>query len=183
MAPARMKISLSVFVVLFGLGSVLDAETRAGSSTLPTDLRELEGMYWYNFGNGLVDGTKYVSTDVLELVPYDKDSLYFRASLQFYNGHTCSISGIAERDGARLTYADTTEGNGCVLHVIPTPTSIALDDPTGQCRNMTCGARGSYGDENFSPKHKKKITYMAALKKSPQYRQAVADYDRLKNAR
>ena len=178
------KLILFVFLALCGFDNAsAAAERHAPSSALPKDLSKLEGMYWYNFKNGLVDGTEYESTDVLELVPYDKDSLYFRASLQFYNGHTCSIYGIAERDETRLTYYDTTSGNGCVLHVVPTSTRMTLDDPTGQCREMTCGARGSYGNENFSSKHKKKITYIAVLKNSSQYREAVVDYERLKSAK
>lgn len=183
MKPRISRNALLGFLVLLGLGGSCCAETRAASSAVPKDLRKLEGMYWYNFENGLVDGTKYESTNVLELVPYDKDSLYFRASLQFYNGHSCSIYGIAERDGAQLTYYDTTYGNGCILHVVPTSAGISLDDPTGQCRAMSCGERGGYGGENFSPKHKKKITYMAKLKSSSQYQEAVTDYERVKAAK
>ncbi|BCM21215.1 ankyrin repeat domain-containing protein [Mesorhizobium sp. J8] len=175
--------TLLAFLLLLGLGGILCGETRANSSAHLKDLRKLEGMYWHNFSNGLVDGTKYESTNVLELVRYDKDSLYFRASLQFYNGHSCSIYGIAERNGAQLTYYDTTYGNGCVLHVVPTSKGISLDDPTGQCRAMSCGERGGYGGENFSPKHKKKITYMARLKSSTQYQKAVVDYERVKTAK
>ncbi|MBZ9799169.1 ankyrin repeat domain-containing protein [Mesorhizobium sp. ES1-4] len=178
------KLILFAFLVLCGLGSdFAAAERRTASSTLPKDLSKLEGMYWYNFKNGLVDGTNYESTDVLELVRYDEDSMYFRASLSFSNGHSCDISGIAERDEGRLTYYDTTYGNGCVLHVVPTSTSVALDDPTGQCRNMSCGARGVFGYEKFSPKRKRKITYMARLKNSTQYQGAVVNYDRLKLAK
>ncbi|MBA1141902.1 hypothetical protein [Mesorhizobium neociceri] len=181
------KLTLFAFLVLCGFGNAsAAAERHAPSSVLPKDLSKLEGMYWYNtktdfFNNGKTE--KHDATDVLELVPYDMDSMYFRASLQFSNGHSCSISGIAERDQGRLTYYDTTYGNGCVLHVVPTSTSVTLDDPTSQCRAMSCGARGLYGYEQFSPKHKKKITYMAKLKNSTQYQEAVVDYDRLKLAK
>lgn len=109
--------------------------------------------------------------------------MYFRVSLKFENGHFCSISGIAARDQGRLTFYETTYGNGCVMHVVPTSKSITLDDPTGQCRMMSCGARGTYGYEKFSSERKKKISYMAKLKNSTQYQNAVVDYDRLKLAK
>ena len=181
------KLILFASLILCGFDNAsAAAERHAPPFVLPKDLGKLEGMYWYNSKNDFFDNgktEKHAATDVLELVPYDKNSMYFRASLQFTNGHFCSISGIAERDQGRLTYYDTTHGNGCVLHVVPTSTSVTLDDPTGQCQAMSCGARGVYGYEKFSPKHRKKITYMAALKNSTQYREAVVDYERLKNAK
>ncbi|WP_421916705.1 ankyrin repeat domain-containing protein [Mesorhizobium sp.] len=181
------KLILPVFLILCGFDNVAAAaERHAASSVLPKDLSKLEGMYWYNSKTVFFHSGKTEShdvTDVLELVPYDVDSMYFRASLQFSNGHSCSISGIAERDQGRLTYYDTTYGNGCILHVVPTSTSVTLADPTGQCRAMSCGARGVYGYEQFSPRHKKKITYMAGLKNSLRYQEAVVNYDRLKLAK
>lgn len=181
------KIAVLLFLALAGFNNAFAADTAvAASPTLPKDLSELEGMYWHNFKNGYYENLKteeYEATDVLELVPYDKDSMYFRASLSFFNFHSCGISGIAERDEGRLTYYDTTYGNGCVLHIVPTSSSITLNDPTGQCRMMSCGARGGYGSEQFTPRRKKKITYMGKLLDSPQYKDAVVNYERLKAAK
>jgi hypothetical protein len=182
-----MKIFyVCLMVTLASANAFASGSVKGVSPTVPLDFSKLTGMYRYSFKNGFAGGNKdeeYMATNILELVPYDKDSMYFRAKLSFFNGHTCGISGIAERDGARLTYYDTTDGNGCVLHVVPTLTSITLDDPTGQCRMMSCGARGGYGSENFSPKRRKKITYMSKLLNSPQYQDAVKGYRLLRDAK
>src|SRR5436190_18737451 len=80
----------------------------AGSPTAAADGNprpdQLAGVYKRSFANGTVDGDKYTSEDVLEIVPVGPRTAYVRARLQFYNGHSCSMYGIARAEGPRLVY-------------------------------------------------------------------------------
>jgi hypothetical protein len=60
------------------------------------DLDELAGVYIKHFLNGDVSGTKFWSDDVFEIVKVSPSATYFPTYLNFYNGHECALSGIAE---------------------------------------------------------------------------------------
>jgi len=45
----------------------------------PLDLGKVAGVYKYSFRNGLVDGTKFTSENVLEVVKLSPDRAYVRA--------------------------------------------------------------------------------------------------------
>lgn len=76
--------------LLLGLTLATVAAVPASPVTL------LAGRYSKHFQNGFIDGSKYWSDDVVEIVPVDATHAYVRADLQFYNGHQCSIAGIAK---------------------------------------------------------------------------------------
>src|SRR5258708_32021584 len=85
---------------------------RAGN--LPT---LMAGVYKTKFKNALVGGETYVSENVLEIVPVRGRAAYFRIHLEFYNGHECAISGIAESSIDTLVYRgpDDVDNHPCVL--------------------------------------------------------------------
>lgn len=138
------------------------------------------GRYSKHFQNGMVDGSKYWSDDVVEVVPVDASHAYFRADLQFYNGHSCGISGVAKAVGGKLVYtekkADYDGAPLCRLSISTKGNALLLDDGGGSCR-MYCGARGTLSGFDFIPlSSKRPITYMARLKGSSEYKGAIADW-------
>jgi hypothetical protein len=140
----------------------------------------LAGRYSKHFQNGLVDGSKYWSDDVIEIVPVDAGHAYFRADLQFYNGHSCGISGIARAVGNMLVYAEKQASSGedvpCRLTISAKGKALLLDDGDNSCKSY-CGARGSLSNFDFVPyASKRSITYMAKLKGSTQYKSAIDDW-------
>lgn len=141
----------------------------------------LAGRYSKHFQNGFVDGSKYWSDDVVEIVPVDATHAYIRADLQFYNGHQCGIAGIAKAVGSTLVYREKEvsayEGQQpCTLTVSIKDAKLLLDDGEGTCKAY-CGARGTFSGYDFIPAASKRpITYMAKLKGSDEYKGAIEDW-------
>ena len=157
-------------IILIGLAAI------AAAPASPVD--SLAGRYSRHFQNGMVDGSKYWSDDVVEIVPVDATHAYFRADLQFYNGHSCAISGIARAAGGKLVYREKQPsydgGPTCRLTITTKGKSLLLDDGDGGCQSY-CGARGSLTGLDFIPlSSKRPISYMAKLKGSSQYNDAIA---------
>jgi len=156
-------------IILLGLMAIAAAPSSPVTS--------LAGRYSKHFQNGFVDGSKYWSDDVVEIVPVDATHAYFRADLQFYNGHSCSIAGIAKTAGAKLVYrekqASYDGGPVCHLTITTKGKNLLLDDGNGGCQSY-CGARGSLRGFDFIPlSSKRPISYMARLKGSSQYTGAI----------
>ena len=112
----------------------------------------------------MVDGSKFWSDDVVEIVPVDAAHAYFRAELAFYNGHSCSIAGVAKAVGNKLVYrekqASYDGGPTCRLTITTKGKSLLLDDGDGSCQSY-CGARGSLSGFDFIPlSSKRPIGYM-----------------------
>ncbi|HEX5183029.1 MAG TPA: hypothetical protein VFW19_07740 [Allosphingosinicella sp.] len=140
------------------------------------DPAAIAGRYGRHFLNGLVDGSRYWSDDVLEIVRLDPRRAYFRAELQFYNGHQCSISGIAHSEPGDLVYREAetnTDGGHCMLHIRPTPAGVRLVDDHS-CQDH-CGARGTLNGVDFDRGSRRPITYMDRLKRSSEYKDALAE--------
>jgi hypothetical protein len=140
------------------------------------DPARIAGRYSHHFLNGLVDGSHYWSDDVLEIVPLDPQRAYFRAELQFYNGHSCSIFGVAHAEAGGLVYREpqaNMDGGHCVLHIRETATGVRLEDD--QSCHDHCGARGTLNGDDFDRKGRRPITYMDRLKRSSEYRDALAE--------
>lgn len=112
--------------------------------------------------------------DLLEIVPYKDQGIYFQASLNFYNGHTCDISGIAKlQDGEFIMKRDR-----CEMSIDVTDTHIDLVDLNDECRQMSCGARGSYDNEKgFARSTRKRIANTRPIKVSEQYSNAVKAFE------
>lgn len=156
-------------IILLGLTVIAAAPS--------SPVKALAGRYSSHFQNGLVDGSKYWSDDVVEIVPVDATHAYFRAELQFYNGHSCSIAGIAKTVGSRLVYREKEPsydgGPICRLTITTKGKSLLLDDGDGSCQSY-CGARGSLsGFDSIPLSSKRSISYMARLKGSSQYKGAI----------
>jgi hypothetical protein len=148
-------------------------------------IRKIEGVYKHRFGNGLVSGEKYQSEDIVEIVGYSDDAIYFRASLQFYNGHSCGISGIAKFSNDAFVYKSDmyqTEQKVCTLKISSNSGSLNITDRISAESPSTCsaycGARGSLSSYEIGQAKKRKIRYMPLILKSRQYVEAVEEYQK-----
>jgi hypothetical protein len=138
----------------------------------------LAGVYKTRFNNGLVTGEKFVSEDILEIVPTAPAAAYVRLHLEFYNGHECALSGIVHVEGPDLVYreppADKAGDRVCVLHVSRKSGKVALSDEGGSCQAY-CGARGSLSNDSVPLSSRRTIRYMARLKASSEFKEALAE--------
>ncbi|MBR7747082.1 hypothetical protein [Undibacterium baiyunense] len=167
----------------FGIG----AENTATSSQV---IKKIEGVYKERFENALVSGEKYQSEDIIEIVPYSADSIYFRISLQFYNGHSCGIYGIAKYSENTFIYRsgdEQTEQRICTLKISADEKALRITDRLTQTSASTCsaycGARGSLGKYDVSLDKKRKIRYMPIILKSRQYTEAVDEHKKQANSK
>ena len=167
----RIRSMLSSGLVI--LGMTAGAEVAVAEERM-TAAQSLAGRYSRHFQNGLVSGEKYWSDDVVEIVPIAADAAYFRVSLQFYNGHTCDVSGVATADRDRLIYHEPSAPPGgathCVLTLARAGANFEIADKQS-CR-AHCGARGML-DWRLPFNSKRPITYMARLQASREYQEAL----------
>ncbi|HYX46126.1 MAG TPA: hypothetical protein VE820_04830 [Sphingomicrobium sp.] len=150
------------------------ATTRA--STDPA--QNLAGRYYAQFKDALVTGEKYIGEDIVEIVPVAPGSAYVRIHLDYYNGHTCGIFGVAQSQAAALVYRDPTpqyDGGTCTLRLERNGRSLSIDDNGGSCSGY-CGARGSLSKVTVPYSSKRPIRYLARLKASEEYRDALAEW-------
>ena len=145
----------------------------------PVDIDKIKGVYRRAFRNGDISGAKFTSTDVLEILGLEKGRAYFRTELNFFNGHICSLSGIAEVEKAALVYRDDSGGpdHACVLRLVPSGGRIRFEDVGGLCAKESCGARGWYNQSSFKTAARRKIAEPARLKASAEYKEAVEAYE------
>lgn len=148
----------------------------------PQHMQAMQGVYKQRFPNGTIDGKeKWMSEDVVEIVPMDSQHIYVRAELSFANGHVCSISGAASHTSKGFVYQapapDPVWKTQCTLRVTLTPKDLVLsdfDETTQQSTcQMHCGARGSLHHYAIERSTRRPIRYMPRLLASPQYQEAL----------
>lgn len=148
----------------------------AGAVAL-SPVQALAGRYSHHFRNGTVDGDRYWSDDVVEVVPVDARHAYVRFSLQFFNGHSCGLAGVAQAQGDALVYRETAAspyGGHCTVTLRRAGDKLRWDTPDGACQQH-CGARGGMiGDVPWSSR--RPIAYLARLKASPDYHAALQEF-------
>jgi hypothetical protein len=131
------------------VGAPAEAEAKASA---------IKGSYHHSFPNSDVDGDHFTSADTLEIAPLPQHTIRFSADLQFYNGHECSINGVAKFAKAGFFVFQSKDKNsgplGCVLEIIPAKGGVRLADPTGGCKMISCGERGGYNGATFSFKER-----------------------------
>jgi hypothetical protein len=150
-------------------------------------IKDIEGVYKSRFTNGLVSGERYQSEDIVEIASIDESRVYIRAHLEFYNGHICSIWGVAEyRNGDFVYQAPEDVGDedpSCTLKLSITQKNLLLSDIDGNtgratCR-MFCGARGSLSNYSIDRNSRRKIRYIETLRSSRQYLDAIEENKKL----
>lgn len=140
--------------------------------------QSLAGRYFKRFPNALVSGEEYMSENIVEIVPVAPRAAYVRLELQFFNGHICSLYGVAEADRGGLVYtepgAETQGEERCRLRIEHKGGELRWDDG-GSCKGY-CGARGSFSGDGLPWASRRPIRYLPKLKASRQYRQAIHDW-------
>jgi hypothetical protein len=155
----------------------------ASASDSAAFLARVAGVYKSQFQNGNIDGDKYQSEDVLEVVPVDEHSAYVRMDLEFFNGHSGMIYGIATYGNNSLIYDNHKTGDErCIVEYIWTSDKVVTKadyEKTPGCTTYH-GARGSLDQAEFLLKKKQTIRYMQRLKDSRQFKEAMDEYRKQK---
>lgn len=94
------------------------------------------------------------STDCLSVKWGRQSGIDFSFELIGANGHSCSMSGHAERQGRIWRYqpdpAATDEAErSCRFELTPRRHTLLLSDPNGTCRQYYCGARAGIDGTEF----------------------------------
>jgi hypothetical protein len=183
--PWEYVTSIAVMVI-FALplsGTAAGRQTSKPASESAAFLMQVAGVYKTQFKNGDVNGDKYPSEDVLEVVPIDDHAAYVRMDLEFFNGHSGRIFGIATYGRNSLIYDNGEQGDErCVVEYVWSSDKVmtrADYDKTPGCREYH-GARGSLDRAEFLVKKKQTIRYMDRLKNSREFKEAMSKY---RNAR
>ncbi len=150
------------------------------TAATPDPVHDLAGRYSSRFRNALVTGEQFWSENIVEIVPVDAGHAYLRFSLQFYNGHSCSLAGVAAARGDGLVYQGPPDDTvldmpTCRLTVRREGHVLAWDDDHGTCK-AHCGARGTFLRDDLPWSSRRPISYLATLRRSPEYRDAVAEW-------
>ena len=155
--------------------AALALATSASAARCEDAAQALSGRYGEHFANGDVDGRAYDSDDVVEIVPVGQGAAYLRIELAFFNGHTCSLSGIGAAGGQRLVYEsaepDMPGAPPCVLTVSRDGATLLIDD--GESCKAHCGERGSLSNVTLPFASRRPIRYMARLKASREFTDAL----------
>jgi len=159
--------------------TALSVATSTLALAASVSIDSLAGVYKKTFPNGTIDGNKYQSENILEIVKISPATAYLRTHLEFFNGHICNIWGVAKLEGDALVYHGPTnqQGKPCLLSVKVKDGKVALDDQDGACAIGTCGSRGMYNGTAFELKKRRPIRYMDILLKSDQYKDALDEHN------
>ncbi|KQN26599.1 hypothetical protein ASE86_11000 [Sphingomonas sp. Leaf33] len=160
------------------LAAALSPLLLAAGPAAPDPVRALAGRYSQHFQNGTVDGDTYWSDDVVEIVPVDARHAYVRIETNFFNGHSCSLSGVAAAERASIIYrepASGVTGGACVMTLRRRGAKLSFTDNNGGCQSY-CGARGGFAGGELPWSSRRPIRYMARLKSSDTYRAALTEW-------
>lgn len=182
-----MKILNSILFAMCAAGALPGI---AGARQAQSAMDNMAGVYKERFMSATItpgrqpgeSDVPYQAENVIEIVPYDADHLYVRAHLDFYNGHSCDISGMARHEGKVFVYHDPEPplaGEAqCALRVGIDGDRLVLTDRDGpdgasSC-SAYCGVRGSL-NYNIGMDKRRAIRYLDRLKASRQYAKAIDD--------
>ncbi|HYN46920.1 MAG TPA: hypothetical protein VES64_09535 [Allosphingosinicella sp.] len=129
-------------LALFAAGAAV------GAAAAPSAY-DLAGRYTHRFENGDISGARFTSTDTVLIVAVGRRRAYVDLHLNFFNGHECSIGGMAGLEDGRLVLRDPQarghDGAPCMLSIWRDGARLRWTDGDGSCRS-NCGARGSLSD-------------------------------------
>lgn len=129
----------------------IDATTPGDPRVADALIAKISGEYRSIFANRDISGDEFTSTDSLSIERASKTKIRYNVVLNFFNGHTCGRSGLAEyaRNGRFVSHTRTPAGD-CYFEIVPTEKGISFADPTLVCRQVSCGVRGGFNGEGFT---------------------------------
>jgi hypothetical protein len=175
-----------VFVLLLAAPTAIRADSADDADKL---IGAIDGVYKRHFKTTFYDGSKdpdeeeIDAEDVVELARHDRTHIYVRAELQFRNGHSCSIAGLAGYEAGAFVYHQIGEDQDpaeppCTLRITVAKNEIVLSDQQGDgpstCAS-SCGANGSLAGHHIERSRRKPIRYLERLKASREYKHAVEE--------
>jgi hypothetical protein len=169
----------SIGLAIIGATPTAGGQTSKARSESAAFLARAAGVYKSQFQNGDINGDRYQSEDILEVVPVDDHAAYVRMELEFYNGHSGSIYGVATYGKNSLVYDNGKQGEDrCVVEYVWAADMVITKadyEKTPGCTTYH-GARGSLDGAMFQVKKKQTIRYMDRLKGSAQFKAAMEEY-------
>jgi hypothetical protein len=166
-----MNLRLSILLPLLAIGA-------APASVDP--VKAVAGRYSVTFPDAFVSGEEYTGENIVEIVPVSPRAAYVRVATDWYNGHSCSLWGVAVAEGDRLVYHDPDKDSSadhgqCILSIRRVGRSLRLnDEDRSGCYARYCGARGSFTNVDLPFSSRRRITYEGKLKASRQFKEAMA---------
>jgi hypothetical protein len=163
------------------------ADPAAATAPAPSgSVADWAGLYAFEHDNGLVSGETFRSTDTLVVDPLDEATAVIAANLEFFNGHICSLAGVARLEGGELVYRSPGGPDseaiyaGCVLRFSRVEGELRFADEGGACRQTSCGARGGYTDYAMPLASRRPLTpdETAAFRASAEYAGALVEAGR-----
>jgi hypothetical protein len=154
----------------------------AATRATPDPAQALAGRYYAHFPSGFWSGEKYAAEQIVEIVPVAPGAAYVRIHLDTYNGHGCTFAGVANAEDGKLVYrsaapAKTDAFGRCILSISRSGRSLRIDDLDRHgCSIDSCGAYGSLEDIRLPYASRRPIRYMARLKTSLEYRDALIEW-------
>ncbi|GLQ32399.1 hypothetical protein [Litoribrevibacter albus] len=137
----------------------------------------LQGIYKYTFPNALMDNTQYTSENRFLLMQISPVTAYFETHLEWANGHSCDLSGIADVQQQALTYSTPSiMGKTCSFNINLGKDRLTFSDDNGACRLISCGARGLLDGIEFEYNSRNEIS-PDAIKKTPEFIRALSEYE------
>jgi hypothetical protein len=144
--------------ILFAALLTVAAASMAADSTL----QQLAGRYTHRFKNGDVSRDVYNTTDIVEILPLDATRAAINLELNFFNGHSCSVGGVATLDGDRIVYQEAEPNpwsdKGCRLEIWRDRNKLRWTEGEGTSCQSYCGARGGLSTGEISYRSRRKIS-------------------------
>ena len=166
------RISFPVFLaaILVSALSICQASER------PT-VDSLQGVYKESFQNAMMDGTQYTSENRFLLMPVSPVTAYFDLHLEWANGHSCALSGIADVTSPQILIYSTPSilEKICTFNINLGTKKFSFNDSNGACRLISCGARGLLDGVEFEYGMVEKIE-PSKVKKTSDYIRVMNEY-------
>ena len=143
----------------------------------PATIESSQGIYKYSFPNALMDNTQYTSENRFLLMPISPTTAYFDVHLEWANGHSCDLSGIADVMSEQVLSYSTPSimEKTCTFNIDLGANEFVFGDSNGACRIISCGSRGMLDGVEFEYETVEKIT-PAIIKETPSFIRAMSEY-------
>lgn len=172
----RMMYTNRFSLPVFWVAILVSKLSICQASELPT-VDSLQGVYKESFKNAMMDGTPYTSENRFLLMPVSPVTTYFDLHLEWANGHSCALSGIADVTSPQvLTYSTPSIlEKTCTFNINLGTKKFSFSDSNGACRLISCGARGLLDGVEFEYGKAEKIV-SSTVEKTSNVMRVMSEY-------